>query len=74
MTLVRPGVLDTATGLGNPRHMTENPYAIPVDELVRSARVPVADQVEVQADPQLPPGDCASGPPPYGDGGDADGD
>jgi len=54
--------------------MTENPYAIPVDELVRSARVPVADQVEVQVDPRLPPGDCASVPLPYGDGGDADGD
>jgi hypothetical protein len=56
--------------------MTENPYAIPADELVRSARVPVTDQVEVQPEPGQSPGDWSPGPLPYGDGasGDADGD
>jgi len=56
--------------------MTENPYAIPMDEFVARARAAVADQVEVQAEPQQPPGDWSTGVNPYGDGmsGDADGD
>jgi hypothetical protein len=56
--------------------MTEQRYSIPVDELVASARVPVADQVEVQPDHRQPPADGAPGALPYGDGmsGDADGD
>ena len=56
--------------------MTENPYAIPMDEFVARARAAVADQVEVQAEPQQPPGDWSTGGNPYGDGmsGDADGD
>jgi hypothetical protein len=56
--------------------MTENPYAIPAEELVNSARVPAAEQVEAQAEPQQPPSDWSTGRFPYGDGtsGDADGD
>jgi hypothetical protein len=56
--------------------MTEQRYSIPVDELEASARVPVAEQVETQAEPQRPPADWSAGVNPYGDGmsGDADGD
>ena len=49
--------------------MSENPYAIPVEELVGRTRVPVTDQVEVQIDPAGPHGLS------HGDAaGDADGD
>ena len=56
--------------------MTEQRWSIPVDELVADARVPVEEQVEVQAEPRLPATDWSSGLHPYGDGmaGDADGD
>ncbi|WP_324273752.1 hypothetical protein [Blastococcus brunescens] len=56
--------------------MTEQRYSIPVDDLVSSARVPVAEQVEVQAEPQRPATDWSAGVHPHGDGmsGDADGD
>ena len=56
--------------------MTENPYAIPVEEFVARTRVPVPDQVEVQAEPHQPGSDWSAGVNPYGDGmaGDADGD
>ena len=56
--------------------MTEQRYSIPVDELEASARVPAAEQVETQAEPQRPPADWSAGINPYGDGmsGDADGD
>ncbi|TQN41973.1 hypothetical protein FHU33_1362 [Blastococcus colisei] len=55
--------------------MTEQRWSIPVDDLVASAQVPVAEQVEVQAEPQ-PATDWSSGMNPYGDGmsADADGD
>jgi hypothetical protein len=55
--------------------MTENPYAIPVEDLVDSARVPVAAQVEEQSDPRSTGGE-AGAPVLYADGmaGDADGD
>jgi hypothetical protein len=55
--------------------MTENPYAIPVEDLVDSARVPVAEQVVEQPDRRLV-SDSSAGPIPFGDGmaGDADGD
>ena len=55
--------------------MTENPYAIPVEDLVDSARVPVAAQVVGQ--PELRPvPDSWTGPIPHADGmaGDADGE
>lgn len=56
--------------------MTEKRYSIPADELESSARVPVGDQVEVQAEPRQPGSDWSAGVTPYGDGmsGDADGD
>jgi hypothetical protein len=71
-----PDPLDSGSTEGDAPAMTENPYAIPAEELVNSARVPAAEQVEAQAEPQQPPGDWSSGPLPYGDGmsGDADGD
>ncbi|MFD2093889.1 hypothetical protein [Blastococcus deserti] len=52
--------------------MTDNPYAIPVDELVPRARVPLAEQVEVE--PAQFPADPSAGVPLHGDGGDADGE
>ena len=56
--------------------MTENPYAIPVEDLVARTQVPVIDQVEVQSEPRQPGSDWSAGVNPYGDGmsGDADGD
>jgi hypothetical protein len=56
--------------------MSESPYAIPVDDLVASAKVDVIDQVEEQAEPRLGSSDWSSGVSPYADGmaGDADGD
>ncbi len=56
--------------------MTEQRYAMTVDELVASARVPITELVEQQAEPQVPGSDWSTGPNPYGDGmsGDADGD
>lgn len=55
--------------------MTESPYAIPVEDLVDNARVPVAEQVVEQPERRLVP-DPPAGPHPYGDGmsGDADGE
>ena len=56
--------------------MTEQRYSIPVDDLVSSARIPVGEQVEVQAEPRQPAPDWSFDVLPYGDGmsGDADGD
>jgi hypothetical protein len=56
--------------------MSENPYAIPVEDLVASAQVDVADQVEEQAEPRPVTPDRSAGTGPYADGagGDADGD
>ena len=55
--------------------MTENPYAIPVEDLIDSARVPVAEQLVELSEWRLPV-DWSAGPIPYGDGmaGDADGE
>jgi hypothetical protein len=55
--------------------MTESPYAMSVDDLVDSARVPVAEQVVEQPEPR-PVHDSWGGPLPYADGmgGDADGE
>jgi len=56
--------------------MSESPYAIPVEDLLASARVPQADQVEVQGEP-APPEPVGSGEflrYADGGGGDADGD
>lgn len=56
--------------------MTEQRYSIPVDDLVASARVPVTEQVEVQAEAQQPATGRSAVVHPYGDGmsGDVDGD
>ena len=56
--------------------MTTSPYAIPVEDLVDGARVPVADQVEGQAEHRAVPGDPSTGPILWADGisGDADGE
>lgn len=55
--------------MGDPR------YAIPLDEFTAGAEVPRAEQVELQAEPVVPPR-AVGDPLPYGDGmsGDADGD
>ncbi len=56
--------------------MSESPYAIPAEDLVASARVPQADQVEVQAEPNQPATNWSPDALRYpdGGGGDADGD
>lgn len=56
--------------------MTEQRYSIPADELFASARVPVTEQVEMQAEAQRPPEGASTGALLYGDGmsGDVDGD
>lgn len=55
--------------------MTESPYAIPVDELVDSARVPLAAQIQEQPERRFLVGDTSDGLV-WGDGmtGDADGE
>lgn len=54
--------------------MSDSRYRIPLEQLVASAQVDAADQVEEQVLPVLGPGDSSSGVLPYGDGmaGDAD--
>ena len=56
--------------------MTPNRYAVPIDELESGARVPLADQVEEQAEAPREVVDWSNGTNLYGDGtiGDADGD
>ncbi len=56
--------------------MSENPYAIPVEELVASAQVAPEAQIEVQTEHRAVVPDWANPVNPYGDGmsGDADGD
>jgi hypothetical protein len=56
--------------------MTENRFRLPADELYAGARVPAEEQVEVQAEPEQPPGNWSTGPEPWlgGGGGDVDGD
>jgi hypothetical protein len=56
--------------------VSDSRYAIPVDELVASARVEAGDQVEELAQPALAPADWSTGIHPYGDGigTDTDGD
>ena len=56
--------------------MSENPYAIPIEELVASARVAPEAQIEVQTEHAAVVPNWASRINPYGEGmsGDADGD
>jgi hypothetical protein len=52
--------------------MSESPYAVPVEDFLRTTRVPTSEQVVEQAVPAAPPVDWSSGVPD-GDGCDADG-
>jgi hypothetical protein len=52
---------------------SESPYAIPVEDLVRSARVPLAAQIEEQPERRFLPAD-PSGALLWGDGMSADAD
>ena len=67
--------LDNGAAPGDALAMTENPYAIPVDDLVDSARVPAEEQLVELAEKRLPV-DWSAGLNPYADGmaGDADGE
>jgi hypothetical protein len=74
------GGLDKGRVPGDALHMTqrpvpESPYAIPVDDLVDSARVPLTAQIEEQPDRRFLAAD-PSGVLLWGDGmtGDADGE
>ena len=68
--------LDGALRARQAAAMSENPYAIPAEDLVASARVEVVDQVEEQAQPSSAAPDRSNPVSPYADGmsGDADGD
>jgi len=56
--------------------MSESPYAIPVEDLVASARIPRTEQVEIQGEAPRPEPDRSGGFLRYADGagGDADGE
>ncbi|SNS14600.1 hypothetical protein SAMN04488107_1585 [Geodermatophilus saharensis] len=56
--------------------MTDNRYRVPEDAFLAGVRVPVEEQVEVQAEPVPPPADWRADPVPWADGGsgDVDGD
>jgi hypothetical protein len=54
--------------------MTESPYAIPVEDLVNSARVPVTAQVEEQPERRFLGGDASGDAVPWGDGTSAEAD
>jgi hypothetical protein len=54
--------------------MTENPYAIPEEDLVNSARVPVVEQIIEQPERRFFGPDWSGGAILGGDGGDADGE
>ena len=75
----RFSALDRLDGGAGPRHaerMTENRFAVPLEEFEARSRVPVVDQVEVQPELRHPPAGWAADGLPYADGGggDADGD
>lgn len=54
--------------------MSESPYAIPEEDLVNTARVPVAEQIVEQPERRFF-GDTGGGAPSFGDAlGDADGE
>jgi hypothetical protein len=54
--------------------MSESPYAIPEEDLLNSARVPVAEQITEQPERRFY-GDAGGGAPIVGEpGGDADGE
>ena len=65
--------LDKAGQAGHPSGMTESPYAIPEEDLIDSARVPMAEQFIEQPERRFFAPDWSSGVILAGDGGDADG-
>lgn len=64
----------TARADGNALAMSESPYAIPVEDLVDSARVPLTEQIQEQPERRFLGSE--SGGLPWADvmSGDADGD
>ncbi|HYF45400.1 MAG TPA: hypothetical protein VD926_04270 [Acidimicrobiales bacterium] len=68
--------MDEGLSLEQSCRMSENPYAIAVEELVASAQVAPEAQIEVQTEHRAVVPDWANPLNPYGDGmsGDADGD
>ncbi len=68
-----PTPLDKGKRGGDASAMTDNPYAIPVEYLVDSARVPVAEQVTEQPERRLV-SDSSTGPVLGCDGMAGDGD
>ena len=56
--------------------MTESPYAIPVEDLVDSVRVPLPAQIEGHPERRFFGSEASDIPLPWGDGmsGDADGE
>jgi hypothetical protein len=54
--------------------MTESPYAIPLEDLIRRTWIPLAEQVVEQPGPTVPPTDWSSDVPLGNDGCDADGE
>ena len=69
------GTLDSRALAGHAASMSQNPYAVPVEEFIAQTRVSADEQVEVQAEPQQTPGDWRPGATLYGDaiGPDTDG-
>ena len=66
--------LDTAGERRHPSGMSESPYAIPEEDLVDSARVPMAEQFIEQPERRYFAPDWSSGTILGGDDGDADGE
>ena len=67
-------LLDRTGEWRHPSGMSESPYAIPLEELMRTARAPVTELVVEQPLQAAPPTDWSCGVP-LGDGGcDADGE
>jgi hypothetical protein len=54
--------MDTVSAGGDAAAMAENPYAIPEDDLVDSARVPVAEQIVEQPERRFYGSDSGGGP------------
>ena len=73
--LTRADCLDKSESAVHPSGMSESPYAIPEEDLVDSARVPVAEQITEQPERRFYDNGWAGGGGPTGDAhGDADGE
>ena len=74
VTTVAGGALDKPRERAHPSGMSESPYAIPEEDLLDAARVPVAEQFIEQPERRFF-GDLGGGTPLFGEaGGDADGE